>query len=317
MEVVETTSPDINPEILAHLDPSLHPPGNTKVTTTIKTYTYEIPGSGNYPTNLHNSSAETEKYVYSPNQSQSTPSKSFVFKKYENQSSENTVNYIPYQKPVGPVKETITTTTYQPGYVPDSPPSRNQTYIYNETTTTRNVDNTRGSLPRNQNYQPPPKQDTYIVKEVHENNTYNRQYPDYPPPSQQHYIKEIHDSSTTTNVHHPYPNGYPANEPNKTVIYKHETHTTNNYGRPGKDVESFDPKHPPYPHDRRPNEPVNIQYRYKSESKTTNNYKAGYPPSDDTQPLLPKPFPTENHPDGPPKRLDELMATIGHEVRIN
>ncbi|XP_044270715.1 uncharacterized protein LOC123015183 isoform X1 [Tribolium madens] len=300
MEVVETTTPDINPEILAQLDPSLHPPGNTKVTTTIKTYTYEIPGSGDYPTNL-NSSTETEKYVYSPNQTQSTPSKSFVYKKVENKSSENTVNYVPYQKPVGPVKETITTRTYQPGYIPDSPPTRNQTYVYNETTTTR-------SLPRHQN---PPKQDTYI-KEVHENNTYNRQYPDYPPPSQQHYIKEIHDTKTTTNARHPYPNGYPPND--KTVIYRHETHTTNNYGKPVNEVESFDPKHPPYPHDRRPNEPVNIQYRYKSESTTTNNYKAGYPPSDETQALLPKPFPTDNHqPEGPPKRLDDLMATIGHE----
>lgn len=45
MEVMETTTPDINPEILANLDPELMPTGNTKVTTTIKTYTYEIPGS--------------------------------------------------------------------------------------------------------------------------------------------------------------------------------------------------------------------------------------------------------------------------------
>ncbi|KAJ3662942.1 hypothetical protein Zmor_007256 [Zophobas morio] len=356
MEVVETTSPDINPEILAHLDPSLHPPGNTKVTTTIKTYTYEIPGTGNYPTNLE-TPADTDKYVYSPNQTQTTPSKSFVYKKIENKSSENTFNYPSYQKPTPPgFTETVTTRTYQPGYTPDVPP--NQSYVYNETTTTRQVDeNTqRGSLPRNQNLPPkayiieehhntvtnknvnrpypddrdyprgnPPRQDTYIIKEIHDTNTtnINRPYPDrdYPPPTQ-HYVKEIHDTNTTTNVHHPYPNGYPPNEPNRTIIYKHETRTTNNYGpgnRPGpgpgpNDVENFDPNHPPYPHDnRRPNEPLNIQYRYKSESTTTNNYKAGYPPSDETQALLPKPFPTENQPDGPPRRLDQLLADIGNE----
>jgi hypothetical protein len=357
MEVVETTTPDINPEILAHLDPNLHPPGNTKVTTTIKTYTYEIPGSGNYPTNL-DAPTDTEKYVYSPNQSQTTPSKSFVYKKVENKSSENTINYPPYQKPAPPgVTEVITTRTYQPGYSPDAVPTKNQTYVYNETTTTRNVNEgiPRGSLPRNQNPpqqtyiveeqhntvtnrnvnrpypddrdyprgNPPPPQQTYIIKEIHDTNTtntINHAYPDnrdYPPPTQ-HYIKEIHDTNTSSNVHHPYPNGYPPNEPNKTVIYRHETHTTNNYGpgnkpRPG-DVENFDPKYPPYPHDnRRPNEPVNIHYRYKSESTTTNNYKAGYPPSDETQALLPKPFPTDNQPDGPPKKLDDLMANIGNE----
>ncbi|RZC40893.1 uncharacterized protein BDFB_001003 [Asbolus verrucosus] len=368
VEVVETTSPDINPEILAHLDPSLHPPGNTKVTTTIKTYTYEIPGAGNYPTNL-DTSVDTEKYVYSPNQSLTTPSKSFVYKKIENKSSENTINYPPpYQKPAPPggsttVKETITTRNYQPGYSPETVPPNNQTYVYNETTTTRNINENvpKGSLPRDnhprqqtyvieehhntvtnrnvnrpypddRDYPPrgnqPPRQDTYIIKEIHDTNTtntINHPYPDsrdYPPPSRdyppstQHYIKEIHDTNTTSNVHHTYPNGYPPNEPNKTVIYRHETHTTNNYGPESKpkptDAENFDPKYPPYDN-RRPNEPVNIHYRYKSESTTTNNFKAGYPPSDETQALLPKPFPTDNQPDGPPRRLDELMADIGNE----
>lgn len=350
MEVVETTTPDINPEILAHLDPNLHPPGNTKVTTTIKTYTYEIPGSGNYPTNLDGSAVETEKYVYSPNQSHSTPSKSFVYKKIENKSSENTVNY-PYEKPIPSggqtvVKETVTTRNYQPGFKPAQDPNwNNQTYIYNETTTTKNNENiSKGSLPRNHqpvrtnNYiikehntvtnrnvnQPypnnqdypqgyPPRQDTYIIKEIHDTNKTNvinypyseHKDPTYPPPTQ-HYIKEIHDSNTTNNIHHGYPNGYPQNEPGKTVVYRHETRTTNNYG-PGKegkpDVETFDPHRPPYSNDRKPNEPVNIQYRYKSESTTTNNYKTGYPPRDESEPLLPRPFPTDNNQldAGPPK----------------
>lgn len=315
MEIVETTTPDINPEILANLDPTLHPPGNTKVTTTIKTYTYEIPGSGNFPTNLdHNPDTTIEKYVYSPNQTQTTPSKSFVYKKYENEHHEESVNYpadsswenrvlretttdnyLPYKKPAPPgglnvVKETVTTRNYQPGYSPVNVPTSNQTYIYNETTTSRNYD----SLPSN-----PPRQDTYI-KEVHDRNVTNTR--EYAPPPVKQYIKEFNEMSTTVN-------SYPPVEPvNKTVFYKHEEHTTENFG-PGykhpNDVETFVPK---------PQEPLNIQYKYKSESSTRNNYKTGYPPTNESQVLLPKPFPkNENEPDGPPKKLDDLMATIGNE----
>lgn len=80
MEVVETTTPDINPEILASLDPNLLPAGNTKVTTTIKTYTYEIPGTA-LASPGSGGGVETERLVYSPNQSATTPSKSFVYNK--------------------------------------------------------------------------------------------------------------------------------------------------------------------------------------------------------------------------------------------
>ncbi|KAF5295873.1 hypothetical protein FQR65_LT10360 [Abscondita terminalis] len=244
LAVVETTTPDINPEILANLDPNLLPSGNTKVTTTIKTYTYEIPGSGYQPV-----SPDSEKYVYSPNDSQTTPSKSFVYNKVENKDvvhypppqgenwktenvyRETTSSHSPlYQRPTSPrpsgttiIKET--TRNYQPGYHPDSPPPK-QTYVYNETTTTRHV---------------------------------NDGYPN--------------DSNTYEND----PNRYP-------------------------------------PHDRRPNEPydpnnVNITYKYTTHSSSAK----GYPPHDEAQPLLrPQPFPHDGV-DGPPKRVDELMANIGRE----
>lgn len=58
------------------------------MTTTIKTYTYEIPGSGNYPTQVREDTTINEKYLdkvdkytYSPNESLTTPSKSFVYNK--------------------------------------------------------------------------------------------------------------------------------------------------------------------------------------------------------------------------------------------
>ncbi|XP_022920058.2 rhoGEF domain-containing protein gxcI [Onthophagus taurus] len=296
MEVVETTTTDINPEILANLDPNLLPTGNTKVTTTIKTYTYEIPGAV-YPSPGSATDTTTEKYVYSPNQSSSTPSKSFVYNKFENNSLTRNVNYQtdpnwqntsvyrettttnvqdqPYQRPPPPiggtdtslVKETVTTRNYQPGNIyRDS--SGKHTYMYDENTTTRNVD---GYPPHRE----PPNKETVIIKETHTTNTNTGpQYPSYPPQD--------------------------------TVIYRENT-TSNNFSnqRYPRDNEPRYPKPPP--------EPMNITYKYSATSTTSNNYK-GYPPSSETEPLLqPRPFPTDEDDGSPPKKLDELMATIGRE----
>ncbi|XP_056643267.1 uncharacterized protein LOC130449462 isoform X1 [Diorhabda sublineata] len=389
VEVIETVSPDIDPEVLAQLDPNLRPPGNTKVTTTIKTYTYEIPGSGDYPTNL--TDTNEQKYVYSPNKSISTPSKSFVYNAIENKENtlyQENANYPLYQKPNPPgvlVKETITTRNYQPGYrIDKNPPSINETYIYNETTT-KNVDNRFSPIPpplpnqntyiingtetnMNKNDRPTPGKETYILKETHRttvNDVVSPQNPHYPedtypkrndkynPGKETYIIKEVHNTTTTndkpfsergypvynppdgrdppntyiikettnTTTNHsngPYQNGRPSNEPqNKTIIYRHETHSTNNNYSPNNpkpfEVETFDPKNPPYDIKKHPNEPINIQYSYKSTSKTQNNYKGGYPPNEETETLLPKKFPTDDRTDGPPKKLDELMATIGNE----
>lgn len=338
VEVVETTTPDINPEILSSLDPNLLPSGNTKVTTTIKTYTYEIPGSGYTPV-----SPDSEKYVYSPNQSQTSPSKSFVYTKVEN--NDNTVVQYPppqeenwktnvyretttsqsppYQRPTSPhpsgttiIRET--TRNYQPGYQPDPQPQK-QTYIYNETTTTKHVNDGYPNDPYGRPHYPneiqpvhrePPRNETYVYKETH--NTTNRTTPG------------------------PYRNGYPPQEPGTTVIYKHDTHTTNYPPQPPPQkqppnttiiinkterntFDNTDPnRYPPHsgPHDRRPTEPydpnnVNITYKYTTHSTNSNNYR-GYPP-EESQPLIrPQPFPHDGV-DGPPKRVDELMANIGHE----
>ncbi|KAH1003536.1 hypothetical protein HUJ04_003447 [Dendroctonus ponderosae] len=340
IRVVETPVPDIDPEVLAHLDPNLHPAGNTKVTTTIKTYTYEIPGSGNYPTQVREDTTINEKYLdkvdkytYSPNETITTPSKSFVYNKLENKENfyqqqpqepgwkdsslkksykemvqDDVVYYPPYRKPAPPaehtsVKEEVTTIrNYQPGYQQDpSPPNRNQTYVYNESTTTKNIQNAYPPAP-------PPNQESreYIINR--ETNIINRGqppmsergYPVYNPPSgpekKTYVLKETH----TTN----YQNGHPPH-----------THQS-----PPRDVETFPPQSPPY--GRKPQEPINIQYSYKSTNTTENRpslisgllrYKGGYPPNEESQTLLPRKFPTDDGPDGPPKRIDELMASIGQE----
>lgn len=305
IEVQETSVPDINPEVLAHLDPHLLPSGNTKVTTTIKTYTYEIPGSNVTTT-------EKESFNYSSlNQSQTTPSKSFVYSKNENAAEsaarytnkESTRDYEerifkeysssapPYQKPSSPInsdrtilKETITTRNYQPGYSPElqrREPHNKPTYVYNETITTRNYKNDQPNESNEFiNYQPERKTHT-LTKQTQTNNI-----------------------------------EYPSNQP--AVLYKQETHTTNKYssgdGYPTRDVEIINTSRPPYSGRAPQKEPVNISYQYKSHSSTTNNFRGEF--EEERQPLLhPQPFPKDAEEFGVPKKVDQLMATFGNEVR--
>lgn len=303
LEVQETVAPDINPDVLAHLDPHLLPSGNTKVTTTIKTYTYEIPGS-------NVSTTEKESYNLSLNQSQTTPSKSFVYSKNES-AAESAARYTnkessrdfeeriykeysssapPYQKPSSPIssdrsliKETVTTRNYQPGYSPElqrREPHGKPTYVYNETISTRNYQN---EYP-NENNEPV----------------------SYQPERRTHTLTK----QTQTNV------DYPSNQP--AVLYKQEIHTTNKYspgnGYPSRDVEIINTSRPPYSGKAPQKEPVNISYQYKSHSSTTNNFRGEF--EEEREPLLhPQPFPKDTEGFGVPKKVDQLMATIGNEVK--
>lgn len=306
LEVQETIAPDINPEVLAHLDPHLLPSGNTKVTTTIKTYTYEIPGS-------NVSTTEKESYNYSSlNRSQTTPSKSFVYSKNES-AAESAAKYSnkessrdfeeriykeysssapPYQKPSSPlssdhtlIKETITTRNYQPGYSPElqrREPHGKPTYVYNETTTTKNY----------QNEYP-----------------YGNNEPiNYQPECRTHTLTK---QTQTNNVE------YPPNQ--SAILCKQESHTTNKYssgdGFPSRDVEIINTNRPPYSGKPTQKEPVNISYQYKSHSSTMNNFRGEF--EEEKEPLLhPQPFPKDGEEFEVPKKVDQLMATIGNEVHI-
>nr|CAH7744585.1 unnamed protein product [Callosobruchus chinensis] len=242
----------------------------------------------------------SEKHIYSPNTTITTPSKSFVYNKIENKENttyqspkpsyqlrkdeyyeEKTVtdNYRPYEKPAPPggvvMKETITTRNYQPGYSPElAPPTREQTYMYNETTTTKNV----------QNGYPPastPKKDVYMLKES-SHTTKNEHYAPPPTTNRETYI--LKETQNTSTVNRNEPSNLPYSERGYPVYNPPE-------GR------------------GRPKEPININYSYKSTNTSQNVWR-----SEDSQPLLqPHRFPTDEHVDGPPKKLDELMATIGNE----
>nr|CAI5844341.1 unnamed protein product [Callosobruchus analis] len=242
----------------------------------------------------------SEKHIYSPNTTITTPSKSFVYNKVENKENttyqspqpgyqlrkdeyyeEKTVtdNYRPYEKPAPPggvvMKETITTRNYQPGYSPELiPPTREQTYVYNETTTTKNL----------QNGYPPastPKKDVYMLKES-STTTKNERY--VPPPATNRDTYILKETQNTTTVNRNEPSNLPYSERGYPVYNPPE-------GR------------------GRPKEPININYSYKSTNTSQNVWRG-----EDSQPLLqPHRFPTDEHVDGPPKKLDELMATIGNE----
>lgn len=160
----------------------------------------------------------------------------------------------------------------------------NQTYVYNETTTTTNYKQ-NGFSDGNRSY--PPPRDIYPSK------------------------KEI---QTQTSVNFDYPK--PANQ---TIVYKEETRTTNTQptkGYPPKDVEVLEPQQRP-PYANKPVEPVNVTYKYHSHSTNENKYRGAS--AEESRLLLQqtRPFPKDDEVASPPKRVEDLLATLGHEVSVD
>lgn len=276
----------IDPAVLSDLDPSLLPNPNTKVTTTIKTYTYEIPGT---PVNIPNSGY--------PSRVQS-PSEHYVY----NVSPSPTIN-------------------------------RNETYeTYN--TTTRNINQNypnERTIPRVSSPQPSTNYQTTVYKE--ENRNYYGTSP--PPPVTNYHTTVYKEDVRTTNKSgefvpsspksnrpsSPYRSPSPVNRDyppkhNTTTIHKTDTYNST-YGYNPNDPNATKPVGPPYS----PGQNVNITYKYTTNQTVDNKYKGygpypgGNSPHDDRKPLLqPGRFPTDqnDHPNGgPPKKLDDLMASFG------
>ncbi|KAG4077015.1 hypothetical protein HA402_016002 [Bradysia odoriphaga] len=278
---------------------NIMPGPGTKVTTTIKTFTYEIPGDTQVSTNKHF--------------------------KYQNDTY-NTNN----------------TTTFAERDVP--PPGSNQTTIY-KTENYNTINRTDGysvypndNRPRSPLPEPSTNKTVIYKRETRDtssNNVYpspNRGYPNSPP-SQSTVVYKHDVTNTNTNVHHPpaggvpvfphdpsLPAGHPG--PKHTYLYKKEINNTKNtvYGPPGSG-----PPYDRYPQNDYPNnalppqgyptEPSSTTYKYITNTSTTTRNVHGHP--DDRQPLL-APFPTDGldntQVDGaPPKRLDDLLATLGDQ----
>lgn len=261
------------------LSEDILPRPNTKVTTTVRTYTYELPPDSelnqtlSYRNESFNQTSNTLPAAYperdlSPTQHVNPSSKTVLIKNETINTSNNVQEYpVPtiLDHPLPPntaksiyyKKDTKHSTTH---YYPDQP------------------------------HGPPP----VGFKAIEGAPT-----GDYPPPRP---VKYTHDPN--------YPPG------TNTYIYREEnTNTTNNrYGSPVPATDYPD-RHGTYP--REPH-PTTVTYKYSS--TTTNASRNVYPPPEEREPLL-QPFPTDGIPqneiDGnPPKRVEDLMATLGENGQI-
>lgn len=281
LEVIEASVPDIDPEVLENLDPNLLPTGNTKVTTTIKTYTYEIPADrtlgrdGSLKRHVE-SDVKTQKYSYSPNTTITTPSKSFVYEK-------NSENLLQQKKEYDYMNRSRSLERHRPAnwredlYRSHSPGSQKETYVYKESISSKDRSYYPGS-------------ETHIKEIVDERykDSYNwgSQGPNRQP--------EREPLLTPSR---------PSHSPKPTRLINYEYQKTSSDERT---------KSPPV---NRINEPINIKYQYSSKLSTSNNYTgSGY---DDRDNIPIRPFPVEESVDGPPKKLDDLMANIGKEPNTN
>lgn len=328
---VETTQGSLPPELqdLSTLSEDILPKPSTKVTTTVRTYTYEIPAEPAVTTNktivykneYDNRTTNTLPPHHVINQTSPT-NETYIYKSEQNTT--NTIDYpggqVTRPRPTSPVVQ-------HPGH--QQPPVTNKTIIYKTDTreTTRNV------YPKNQDYP--------IVE--YPPDTLPHQ-PRSPPPSNTTIIYKENITDRNTNIHHPPPHGgvsvYPPPAtgssppqpgPKTTYYYKHESTNTKNthFGPPGSASPYPNDKYPkntsPSPIIQYPNEqpsspnwgtpPQNTTINYKYSTNTNSSTRNAYP---EKEPLLqPTAFPTDgygpDYPDGqnPPKKLDDLMATFG------
>lgn len=243
---------------------------------------------------------------------------------------------------------TNNTTTYAERDVP--PPGSNQTTIY-KTENYNTINRTEGypgypndNRPRSP--LPEPSSNKTVIYKRETRDTSSNAYPTSPtrgypnsPPSQSTVVYKHDVTNTNTNVHHPpaggvpvYPHdpslpaGHPG--PTHTYLYKKEINNTKNtvYGPPGGGPPYDRYPQNDYPNNalppqqgypNHPNEPSTRTYNYITNTTTTTRNIHGHPHGhpDDRQPLL-APFPTDgvdrSQVDGnPPKRLDDLLATLG------
>lgn len=299
----ESTHVDSAANVLQNLPLSddILPRPNTKVTTTVRTYTYELPPDGTGQLN------QTIAYT--------------------NQALNQTTSTLP-----GPPV---------PAGYPENPaahvnPGHRTVLVKNESfNTTNNVQ--EYPVPAMLNHPLPPNtaKTVYYKKDTKHSTT--NYYPDQPgsdPGGYPGHFRAIEAPSPTMGrpakytVEEPVGGGYPPGN-NATYIYREErtnTNTNNRYGSsPGPVVplgtDSPYPAHPPHgPHHGGGGVPPPTTVTYKYSSTTTNATRNLYPPPAEREPLL-QPFPTDGIDrtdlDGnPPKRLDDLMATFGEDGQV-
>lgn len=312
------------------LQGNIMPPPGTKVTTTVRTYTYEIPGGESLPapTNrsiVYNTSSHTDT-MRSTNTTldrnrpeRDIPIPETTIYRNESYTNDSTTNYLPENR------------------YPDSDrprPGRNVTYVsetYNNTANNFEPEVDRPFPVPGVPSEPGTNKTIIYKRDVRDTTTTNYPGPNnrptspvngYPPTTNVEVYKE--DVTNTTTNHHPVhpsgPNfpphgGYPDG-PKTTYYYKHESSNTTNrrYGPPGSATNP--PRHnEPQPLMMTPvNEPPRengtVTYKYSTQTTSRNiNH-------DETDNLLkPAPFPAPVPRHTPvnassPKRLEDLLSNF-------
>uniref|UniRef100_A0A182WLN7 Uncharacterized protein n=1 Tax=Anopheles minimus TaxID=112268 RepID=A0A182WLN7_9DIPT len=265
------------------LSDNILPRPNTKVTTTVRTYTYELPPD-------------------------STPGTLNQTISYSNQAVNQTTNTLPAPGyPEHPSQHVN--------------PGTKTVLVKNETfNTTNNVQEYPVSTILNHPLPPNTAKTIYYKKDTKHSTT--NYYPDQPvEPVYPGNFRAI-EAPPPTGGPDGQPMKYTVQEPgyppgnNTTYVYREErTNTNNRYGSPVPVSDNLYPQ-PGGPGGVPP--PTTVTYKYSS--TTTNATRNLYPPPAEREPLL-QPFPTDgidrSDIDGnPPRRLDDLMATFGEDGQI-
>ncbi|XP_023295670.2 mucin-5AC [Lucilia cuprina] len=301
------------------------PVPGTKVTTTVRTYTYEIPANG---------------VIAPPAATSNTLSrKNIVYNTVQTNETNNVVQPHPVHAiPQTVVYNTESYSTLNRGI--DKPIVNNQSYEvreHYETNTLRN--NTLPLQPRNQQPQSPPT-DTTIVYNINNTTTTTTERPGYPhspnlspkpvayttgphspqspphsgPTTHRYFYKESTNTINTVHGGPGGPGGSPGGPPSEPLLMtpKNATPTTT---RP---VGSYPPAGGPgYPPNGNP-PPGSVTYHYSSTTTNTNTNRRGPDygtPSPHSMPPAPFPVDGVEYPVGngnPPQRVEELMQSFGN-----
>lgn len=275
------------------------PVPGTKVTTTVRTYTYEIPSN-------------------TPNNSNTLSRKNLTY----NTPRDGVVDAMPIPRSVGPQTVIYNTESYTNlgGGQLEKPPLTNQNYELREHYETNTIRHTDGPNPQQKQILPPTDHPgTQIEYNIHnyqttENTTERTTYP-------------------PTNVRGPYPttptgpylNNAPGQRPiTHQYIYKETTNTINSIpqggppdGRLNEPIVVY-PKYPvnagPYPRPH-PDPSNTINYSYTTTTSTTGPNRRGPDYNTPSPTLPPAPFPLDGgqYPitSNPPQRVEDLMESLG------
>ncbi|XP_016993299.2 uncharacterized protein [Drosophila takahashii] len=299
------------------LSDGILPAPGTKVTTTVRTYTYEIPATG------PGSNTSTINRTHTLNNS-NTLSSSYKLHESHNNTSQNFTQLSPSHSHA-PQTVVYNTESYSTLNRPnnDRPLVTNQSYEIREhkETTTRGVSPQPRQLPLGSGPSGTPPGNRTVIYNIHKTDNVStvnelppqQRYPPHSPPAahspnpnyggphspplqpgvNRYYYKETETSNTVNSIHGP-PNGGPY-EPQSAPLK--QLPPNNN---------AYPPQQPPNGNGYPPN---STTYSYKYSSTTNSNNRRG--PDYGS----PSPFPVDGveYPvnSNPPQRVDDLMQSFG------